>query len=33
MDYSTLIVLKQSDFLDIIKKFPLDYERFCEIKD
>lgn len=33
MDFSTLIALKQSDFLDIIKNHPLDYEKFCEIRD
>ncbi len=32
-EFTRLLGIKRSDFLDIIMNYPDDYEKFCEIKD
>lgn len=32
-DFTTLCMIKQKDFLHLLKKFPEDYYKYCEIKD
>ncbi|KAL4506561.1 hypothetical protein ABPG72_000132 [Tetrahymena utriculariae] len=33
INFSTLLKIQRKDFIQILKKFPLDYEQFCYIKD
>lgn len=32
-DFTSLLYIKREDFLNTLKKFPNDYERYCKIKD
>lgn len=32
-DFTSLLYLKREDFIKTLKRFPIDYERFCQIKD
>jgi len=33
IDFTTALVIEKEIFLEIIKNYPLDFERFCHIKD
>ena len=33
LDFTTVCIIKQDEFLNILRKNPRDYERFCEIRD
>ncbi|KAL4483320.1 hypothetical protein ABPG72_007962 [Tetrahymena utriculariae] len=33
LDFTTLIYIKRSEFIDLLKEYPEDYEQFCYIKD
>lgn len=30
---STIVYLDKKDFLEVIKNFPVDYERYCKLRD
>jgi hypothetical protein len=32
-EFTTLLYIKRKDFLDLLKEFPKDYEKFCSLKD
>ncbi|EAS07090.2 cation channel family protein (macronuclear) [Tetrahymena thermophila SB210] len=33
LDFTTLIYIKRSEFIELLKEYPEDYEQFCYIKD
>lgn len=33
LDFTTILVIEKNIFLDIIKNYPLDFEKYCHIKD
>ena len=33
MDFTTAYMIRNEDFINLLKKFPKDYQKFCEIKD
>jgi len=33
IDFTTLLMIKRKDFIELLKQYPEDYEKYCQLRD